>query len=135
MNHNKEDRSGIGNFKIFVTAHAVERYYERAFGKTEAESKELTSEQKYRIAKIVEKELADEYPEAFELGAGMYKSKALEVSFVLENFRVLTITENDKCGEYSRLRGGAINNGTKLGKRIKKKKREKYLTKEGTPDK
>ena len=131
MNHNKEDRSGIGNFKIFVTAHAVERYYERAFRKTEAESKELISEQKYRIAKIIEKELAEEHPEAFELGAGIYNSKALEISFVLEDFRVLTITGNDKAGEDRRLRGGAINNGTKLGKVIKKKKKGKYLAKEG----
>jgi hypothetical protein len=129
------NRSGMGDIKIFVTSHAVERYFERAFNKTEAESKELTSEQKYRIAKIVEKELADEHPEAFELGAGIYKSKALGISFVLEEFRVLTITENSKIGEDRRLKGGAINSGTKFGKMIKKNKREKYLTKEGTSGK
>ena len=86
--------SDMSNIKIFVTVHAAERYYERAFGFTEEESKKLTPEQRYRIAKIVEKELAEEHPEAFELGAGIYKSKALGIAFVLEDFRVLTITEN-----------------------------------------
>ena len=126
----KENNSGIGNIKLFVTVHAVERYYERAFGFTEKASKELTSEQRYRIVKIIEQELADEHPEAFSLGAGIYKSKDLGVTFVLEHFRVLTITENSKIGDDRRLRGGALNGAKKVIKDIKKAKKEKYRMRE-----
>ena len=129
-----ENNSGMGNIKLFITVHAVERYYERAFGFTEEASKELTSEQRYRIVKIIEQELADEHPEAFSLGAGIYKSKDLGVTFVLEHFRVLTITENSKAGDDRRLRGGKINGSTKYSKDIKRNKKEKYRMREGSSD-
>jgi hypothetical protein len=79
---------------------------------------------------MIEKELADEYPEAFELGAGIYKFTDLKVTLVLEQFRVLTVTQSTEEGYDRRLKGGAINSGTKYGKQIKKKKREKYLMRE-----
>ena len=114
------------DFSIFITVHAVERFYERALFHTEEEAKELTSTDRYNIVKMIEKILKEEHPTAYELGAGIYQSPDMGITFVLENHRVLTVTEFSRGGLDKRLKGGALRNGKKYGKVISKKVREKH---------
>ena len=130
MTENKDKN----DYSIFITVHAVERFYERAFRKTEEEAKELSKEQRYQIVKMIEHELKEEHPEAYVLGAGIYTSPMWGVVFVLEEFRVLTVTEHSKQGNDKRLKGGALKNGKKYGKQVCKRTREKYQRREESSD-
>ena len=122
-----KEQKGEDDFSIFITVHAVERFYERALGSTEEEAKKLSSKERYNIVKMIERILKEEHPLAYELGKGMYHNKYLGIIFVITNNMLKTITKCGVDGEDRRLRGGALNNGKKYGKVVKSNQSNKYI--------
>jgi len=101
---------------IRVSDHAIERYFERVFGKSEEASKNLSQHQKDNITMLIQKEIYEEHPTAIILKKGLYHCPLLGVSIRINDGCVVTVLDYDK--KDTRLKGGAVRSAKKFAKTI-----------------
>ena len=102
--------------------HSIERFAERVFSFKYEDSIKLNRKQKDTINDLLLSEMAEEHPEAFNIGTGVYVLRDYKIKVSITDFTITTISsvEQEAC---SKIAGGIIRSGRK----IKKKRATKYV--------